>query len=71
MTFADIPAGTSLFVDANTFVYHFTPHPQLQLPCADLLARIARRDLSAFTSTHVLSDVAHRIMTTEAIAKFG
>ena len=27
MTFADIPAGSSVFVDANTFVYHFQPHP--------------------------------------------
>jgi hypothetical protein len=26
MTFDDIPAGTAVFVDANTFVYYFEPH---------------------------------------------
>ena len=42
MTFPDIPAGTSLFIDANTFVYHFTPHPILQPACSALLARNPR-----------------------------
>jgi predicted nucleic acid-binding protein len=69
--FADIPAGDSLFIDANTFVYHFTLHPILQPACSALLARVARRELAAATSTHVLSDVAHRTMTFEAMAKFG
>jgi hypothetical protein len=27
MTFADIPQGVSVFIDANPFVYHFGPHP--------------------------------------------
>jgi len=27
MTFADLPGGTAVFVDANTLVYHFQPHP--------------------------------------------
>jgi predicted nucleic acid-binding protein len=71
VTFADIPAGTSLFIDANTFVYHFTPHPTLQSACSALLARIAQREVFAAASTHVVNDVAHRMMTTEAVAKFG
>lgn len=71
MIFADIPAGASVFIDANTFVYHFTPHPILQPVCSALLARIAQRDVFAVSSTHVLNDVAHRVMTTEAVAKFG
>ena len=71
MTFADVPTGASLFIDANTFVYHFMPHPTLQAACSALLARIAQRDVFAGTSTHVLNDVAHRVMTTEAVAKLG
>lgn len=71
MTFPGIPAGANLFIDANTFVYHFTPHPILQPACSALLARAARRELFAATSTHVLNDVAHRVMTTEAVAKLG
>ena len=27
MTFADLVSGQSVFLDANTFVYHFQPHP--------------------------------------------
>ena len=30
MTFTDIPAGASVFVDANTLVYHFVPEPGLE-----------------------------------------
>jgi predicted nucleic acid-binding protein len=69
--FSEIPASASLFVDANTFVYHFTPHPTLGIACADLLARIKRGEVFAATSTHVVNDVAHRVMTTEAVAKLG
>lgn len=71
MTFADIPAGASLFLDANTFVYHFTPHPLLGATCGSLLLRVMRREVSASTSLDVLSDVAHRVMTLEAMAKYS
>jgi predicted nucleic acid-binding protein len=37
MTFADIPAGATLFLDANTFVYHYSQHPVLALPGTDLM----------------------------------
>lgn len=46
MIFADIPAAASLFVDANTFVYHLTPHPVFQAACAGLFSRITRRELA-------------------------
>lgn len=71
MTFNDLVASASLFIDANTFVYHFMPHPTLGMACADLLGRIKRGELFAATSTHVANDVAHRVMTIEAVAKFG
>jgi hypothetical protein len=34
MTFADLPAGASVFVDANPFVYHFAPDPNLGAACS-------------------------------------
>lgn len=71
MIFSDIPTGSLLFIDANTFVYHFMPHPTLGVACADLFARIKRGEVFAATSTHVVNDVAHRVMTTEAVAKLG
>jgi predicted nucleic acid-binding protein len=66
MIFADLGAGDSVFVDANTFVYHFTADPRFGSACSQLLQRIARRKLAAFTATHILSEVAHRVMTIEA-----
>ncbi|MEX2286901.1 MAG: type II toxin-antitoxin system VapC family toxin [Planctomycetaceae bacterium] len=71
MTFADIANGTAVFVDANTFVYAFAPDPQFGPSCEQLLERIERQHLQGFTSSHVLSDVAHRLMTLEACAVFG
>jgi hypothetical protein len=71
MIFADLSAGDSVFVGANTFVYHFVPHPVLKPVCQDLLERIARQEILGFTSAHVLSEVAHRVMTMEAMTRFG
>ena len=37
--------------------------------CRDLLERCGRRELDAFTGTHVLLEVAHRLMMIEAVDK--
>ncbi len=71
MTFADLLAGETVFVDANTLTYHFQPHPAWGPPCADLLRRIENQELVGFTSTHVLSEVSHRLMTIQANALLG
>jgi len=71
MTFADIASGASLFVDANTLVYHFAADPLFGPACRQLLDRIKVRDIQGFSSTHVLSDLAHRMMTIEAMQVFG
>ena len=33
MTFAEIPAGEAIFLDANTLVYHFASHPSFGSIC--------------------------------------
>ncbi len=71
MIFADLPRGATVFVDANTLVYYFTPHPVFGAACRDLLQRIVNGELIAHTSTHVITEVIHRMMTIEAVAKFG
>jgi predicted nucleic acid-binding protein len=68
MTFADIPASAAVFLDANTFVYHCTSDPLAGQSCTDLLLRCRRQELLGYTSTHVLGEVAHRLMTLEACA---
>jgi predicted nucleic acid-binding protein len=71
MTFAQIPAGAQVFLDANTLIYHFANHPTFGTVCTQLVKRIEQRQLPGFISTNVLSEIAHRLMTLEAIDRFG
>jgi predicted nucleic acid-binding protein len=71
MTFTDIPAGVAVFVDTNTFVYYFMPHLVFGPPCKALLEKMEHQELRGFTSAYVLSEMAHRLMTLEAMALFG
>ena len=71
MKLDDLPAGDSIFLDANPLVYHFGAHPALGPATTSFIGRIAREEITAFTSTHVLSEVAHRLMTFEASQLFG
>ena len=34
MIFADLVAGDAIFVDANSFFYHFAPDPVPDLSCS-------------------------------------
>jgi predicted nucleic acid-binding protein len=70
VTFDAIPAGTAVFLDANCLVYAVLADPRYGPPCRRLLERIDNQDLQGFTSAHVLSEVAHRTMTLEAITRF-
>ncbi len=71
MTFDQIPAAAAVFLDANTLVYHFTNHPTFGRPCTQLLKRIEHQQHVGSVSTHVLSEMAHRLMTLEALDRFG
>jgi predicted nucleic acid-binding protein len=71
MIFTDLPDGAAVFLDANTFVYHFSQHQRYGTACTELLERIARQDLVGHTSIHVLAEAAHRLMALEAIDRFG
>lgn len=72
MTFMHIPANAALFVDANVFVYHFTPDPNLGPECQRLFDRITKhQEFPAYTSTHILSEVAHQLMIMEATTRLG
>jgi predicted nucleic acid-binding protein len=71
MTFAQSPPAAAVFLDANMLVYHFASHPTFRPACTQLVKRIEHQDLTGFISTHVLSEIAHRLMTLEAIDRFG
>ena len=72
MTFHQIPGNTSVFIDANILIYHFTPDPVLGPACQILMERIYKfQDFVAYTSTHILSEVSHQLMVLEAAQVFG
>src|SRR5262249_30393138 len=71
MNFDDLVSPADVFLDANTLIYHFTSDPTWGAACTRLLERIEFQELRGFISTHVLADVIHRLMTTEAMDLFG
>lgn len=71
MTFDAIASGQSLFVDANVLLYYFTAHPRYGTACQKLLDRIETKDITGFTSSSVLTEVVHRLMTVEACQRFS
>ncbi|HEY7152556.1 MAG TPA: type II toxin-antitoxin system VapC family toxin [Gemmataceae bacterium] len=71
MTFNDISSGDAIFLDANCLVYAVFTDPRYGLACQRLLERIDNQDIQGFTSAHVLSEMAHRVMTLEAAARFN
>ena len=71
MTFGDIPAGEMVFLDANVFIHYFGRDPDLGPPARDLLYRIESGELRGVTSTHILAEVMHRLMTIEAMQTLG
>jgi predicted nucleic acid-binding protein len=71
MTFASIPNGSQVFIDANILVYNAAADPTYGAACKQLLERIARQEIDGYTSAHALCDLAHRLMTLEAMAQLG
>ena len=66
MTFADLALHDSVFLDANTLVYHFASHQVFGPAANQLMTRIENQELVGYTSTHMLSETAHRLMMIEA-----
>jgi predicted nucleic acid-binding protein len=71
MTFDQIPSGTAVFLDANALIYHFTGAAAYGAACTRLIERTEQGDLSGYASAAVISDMAHRMMTIEAMQRLG
>lgn len=71
MKLLDIPAGTGVFVDANILIFALTNYPAHGSACDAFLDRVENQEVVAVTSTHVLGEVVHRMMTIEAADRFG
>jgi predicted nucleic acid-binding protein len=71
MIYADLPAGAAAFVDASVFIHHFEPNPLFGAANTEFLERIENQEINGFTTTHIVSEVAHRLMTIEAMQTLG
>jgi predicted nucleic acid-binding protein len=72
MTFDQIPTNVALFIDSNILVYYFAPNPVFGAACQLLMDQINKyQDFTAYTSTLVLSEMAHQLMILEASQQFG
>jgi predicted nucleic acid-binding protein len=65
LTLDGIPSAGRVFLDSSIFIYHATgASPQ----CRVLLERCESGEVAGVTTTVVLAEVAHRLMTIEAVA---
>lgn len=71
MIYADLPVGATVFVDASPFIHHFEPNALFGPASTDFLERIENQEIDGITTTHIISEVAHRLMTLEAMQAFG
>src|SRR5208283_4823636 len=63
--------GSVVLRGCQRLCFPFQPHALFGLSCTDLLRRVELQELSGYTSTLVLGEVAHRLMTLEASTRFG
>jgi predicted nucleic acid-binding protein len=66
VTFDALASGTAVFVDANCLVYEATADPVYGPACRRLLERIENKELTGFSSAHIVAEMTHRLMTIEA-----
>src|SRR5262245_20238907 len=71
MIYSDIVAAARVFVDESPFIHHFEPNAAFGPAATDLLERIENQEITGVTTTHIISEVAHRLMTIEAMQAFG
>jgi predicted nucleic acid-binding protein len=58
-------------VDASVFIHHFEPNARYGPAATEFLERIENQEIEGLTATHIVSEVAHRLMTIEAMQAFG
>jgi len=67
----EIPDGTSVFIDANIFIYDVLAVPEYVSSCKSFLKRVESRTIKGFTSILVISEVIHKLMFSELIERHG
>lgn len=66
MSLSDLRDGSSVFIDANIFIYHFSKGSKLNPASSKFLERIEEGKINGFTSVTIIQEVTHRMMIVEA-----
>ena len=66
MFLSDMEDGSSVFVDANIFIYHFCKKSKLNPASSKFLERAETTKIRGVTSTLVVQEATHRMMIVEA-----
>ena len=54
MTFADLPSGSTVLLNANVLTYHFQPQSVFGPPCSELLERIEPQETGLLSNDALL-----------------
>jgi predicted nucleic acid-binding protein len=68
-TLHDIPAQTTVMLDANVLIYALFPQGRYHQACKDLLQRGARSEIHLCLTVSTAADVIHRAMILEFLAQ--
>ncbi len=66
MFLPDLEDGSSIFIDANIFVYHFFKKSKFNPTSSNFLERAEKGEIKGITSTSVVQEATHRMMIMEA-----
>ncbi len=66
MTFDALKSGVRIFIDANIFLYHFLARSG---ECRRLLERCLAGDVVGVTTTSVVAETMHRLMTMATVRR--
>jgi predicted nucleic acid-binding protein len=69
MYLSDLKSGSSILIDSNIFVYHFSKS-RYNPSASDFLERVEKEDIVGITSTSIIMETTHRMMIVEAAALF-
>lgn len=67
----DVPAGARIFIDSTILHYAFVDFRDATPQCVQLLNRVASHEVTACISVPVLNDALHKVMCSEAKARFN
>ncbi len=70
MSLDDIPAGVTTFIDSTVLHYAIAKFEAATPQCIRFLDRIAKSELIGCLTLPVLNDAVHKVMCSEAVARF-